>query len=407
MEVEESRWGDQAEGEDDRIKLMEIEEEEEKISKVFINDDCEGKEAEVDINLYRILENSRILEDETRSSEYNSVCDNNKSIPDDVIIGPAEINLLPIAVQNRMKEVSEAEDIGCKQSKILDDMDLELTEKQKEKFKANIRKELVKSGDNDGNCTFYSILNALYYAKTGLIREIKDEDSLSASTVIGADVISILKKYKSRLRYCRQADSIKYLIEINQDLKEFNIVINLFKMKDTCRYLYSNWSKTKNRILSNKIKKIPVSMVETLLLGADRVKTFSEVRNNTEKDTIVNLVGVSSRKGGSEVDISFIKDVTALVKVVISYGSRKTINHTFICDQCMTVQCNKKTFNSHIKYCTGINSIKYNFNNDKIICFNTIQKSLPHPFTIYYDLETTAGQDNDGMRTISYLSIFQ
>ena len=69
----------------------------------------------------------------------------------------------------------------------------------------------------------------------------------------------------------------------------------------------------------------------------------------------------------------------------------------------MTVQCNKKTFTSHIKYCTGINSIKYNFNNDKIICFNTIQKSLPQPFTIYYDLETTAGQDNEGMRTISYV----
>ena len=69
----------------------------------------------------------------------------------------------------------------------------------------------------------------------------------------------------------------------------------------------------------------------------------------------------------------------------------------------MTVQCNKKTFTSHIKYCTGINSIKYNFNNDKIICFNTIQKSLPQPFTIYYDLETTAGQDNEGMRTISFV----
>ena len=93
---------------------MEIEEE--KISKVFINDDHEGKEAEVDINLYRILENSRILDDETRSAEYDSICDNNKSIPDDVIIGPDDIKLLPIAVQNRIKQVTEAEDVECKQT---------------------------------------------------------------------------------------------------------------------------------------------------------------------------------------------------------------------------------------------------------------------------------------------------
>ena len=59
---------------------------------------------------------------------------------------------------------------------ILDDMNLHLTEKQKDKFKANIRKELVKSGDDDGNCTFYSILNALIYKKTNLVKEIKDED---------------------------------------------------------------------------------------------------------------------------------------------------------------------------------------------------------------------------------------
>ena len=206
-EVEDAKEGD---GEDDAIKLMEIEEE--KISKVFINDDHEGKEAEVDINLYGILENSRILDDETRSAEYDSICDNNKSIPDDVMIGPDDIKLLPIAVQNRIKQVTEAEDVECKQTKILDDMNLHLTEKQKDKFKANIRKELVKSGDDDGNCTFYSILNALIYKKTNLVKEIKDEDDSAVIDKIGKEVLDILKKYKSKLRYCRQSDSIKHLV---------------------------------------------------------------------------------------------------------------------------------------------------------------------------------------------------
>ena len=388
--------------EGETIKLMEIEEE--KISKVFINDDHEvEEEEEVDINLYRILENSRILNDETMSIESDSICDTNNAIPDDEIIELKDITVLPVEVQDQIKKVLEAEDVESKEAKSLDDMNMFMTEKQKDKFKANIKKGLVKSGDKDGNCTFYSIINALQYIKTGVARQIKDEDDLALSSLIGREVLDILKEYKDRLRYCRQSDSIKHLIRLNEELKEVNITINLFKLKDTCKYLYSNWSKTKNRILSSKVKKIPVSMVETLLLGADRVKTFSEIRTNTEKDTIVNLVGESSRKVGSEVDISFIKDISALVKLVTTYRSKKTIDKTFICDQCMTVQGNKKLFNSHIKYCTEINSIKYNFNNDKIICFNSIQKSLPHPFTIYYDLETTAGQDNEGMRTISYV----
>ena len=192
-EVEENRLNSENEDEDgegEAIELMEIEEE--KISKVFINDD---EEEMLDINLYRILENSRIL-NESVGITTDPNCESNKAIPDDAIIGIEDIKLLPEDVQDRIKKITEAENVELEQIQNLDDMDLRLTEKQKNKFKANVRKELVKSGDDDGNCTFYSILNALFYKKTGLLKEIKDEDDLLVVDKIGKEVLDILKKYK-------------------------------------------------------------------------------------------------------------------------------------------------------------------------------------------------------------------
>ena len=100
---------------------------------------------------------------------------------------------------------------------------------KKTKFKANIRKQLVRSEDIEGNCTFYSIVNSLYYQKTGVAIQIKDENV--AESIIGKDVLDILKKYKDRLRYCRQIDSIKHLVNLNEELKKVNVTINLFKLK--------------------------------------------------------------------------------------------------------------------------------------------------------------------------------
>ena len=280
-------------------------------------------------------------------------------------------------------------------------MQLNLNDDQLSRFITGIKKKLIKSGDQDGNCAFYSIVNSLHYLKTGEVKTFTNENEAE----IEEEVLDIIKRYKTKLRYCKTSIALKYLEELNNDLASTGIYINLFNLNKKCRYVYSNWTKTKARLNKHSVKKIPISMVETVLLGTHKTRTSNDIRLLTSKGRVINLVAVPSQ-GSNEIDVTFIKDVSDLVKIVaLSSRSKsgKDLNRSFICEQCMTIQAKKEQYVRHIEHCNGPSSYSYKFDRTTITSFSTVSKWLPHPITVYYDLETTSGQSNIPMKTISYV----
>ena len=70
----------------------------------------------------------------------------------------------------------------------------------------------------------------------------------------------------------------------------------------------------------------------------------------------------------------------------------------------MTLFHARARFNSHVENCLGPDVVTYKFNPHNVISYsNEIHKSAVHPFTIYYDLETTCGQNGRTMKTITYV----
>ena len=69
----------------------------------------------------------------------------------------------------------------------------------------------------------------------------------------------------------------------------------------------------------------------------------------------------------------------------------------------------KNEFSKHIKKCTSVEGITYNFENNKIISFQDNFKYLGDiPFTVYFDFETTTGDNifqDPKMFVISYCQI--
>ena len=275
-----------------------------------------------------------------------------------------------------------------------------ITAKQKDKFINDIKKKLISSENIYGECVFYSILNSLYFLKTEKIKVIKDIKTLEG--IIDQKILDVIVSYRSKLRYSRQKDAINHLIELNYDLKEFGYVINLFKLKEKVKYVYTNWAKNEARMNSNKVKKIPISMIEPLLIGSTKIQSSVEVQQTTVKKKVINLVAVPNRSN-KEVDISFVKDVSILYKMFESGSGKKIMNKSYTCEQCMVVQYKKETYEEHVKTCLGKNTAVYVFTLNNTITFNKTKISLPHPFTIYYDLETTCGQDGKPMYTLTYV----
>ena len=111
--------------EDEQIKLMEIEEE--KISKSFL-DDAEEEE-HFDRNLYRVLENARILQDNTTTRIDDTF--NDDGIDDNDILHLDDVGALAIEVQEKIKKVLEEENIADIETDNLNDMDLYMSEPQK------------------------------------------------------------------------------------------------------------------------------------------------------------------------------------------------------------------------------------------------------------------------------------
>ena len=387
----------------EEVEIQKIEAEEKELAKDFIDDgdgdddnDADDEYYGLGRNLYRIFENSRMSFQEEEVLEKTNLEEVGGGLNYDDNLKIAEVEDLEL--QNTLNEVILEGKSREHEVFELDELKLKLNDKQISRFAAGIRRQLVESRDQDGNCAYYSIINSLHYLSTGNVRRFTDENNAE----IGVEgVLETLKKYKAKLRYCKSTIAIKYLEELNNDLQSNGVSINLFKLNKRSRYLYSNWSKTEARLKSHTVKKIPVSLVDTLILGTDRLRTFEEIRMSTNKGRIVNLVAVP-KEGSNEIDVTFIKDVSELVKVVsVRKNNQKIINRSFICDQCMTVQSKKEVFINHIEYCTGPHTFRYKFDRNAITCFSDTPKQLPQPFTVYYDLETTAGQE-DPMKTISY-----
>ena len=382
--------------EDEQEYLESIERDEENRSKCFIDD---SNEEIVDRNLYRLLENENLLKVENRSQDEEGEEDYEDNMGEDEILDDddlEELNEINMYGLDKKDDKSK-EDMD----KDLDKMGMNISETSRKKFLKNINKELINSENIDGNCTFYSIINSLYYLKTGKIMLIKDERVVEEA--IGIDIMQKIYEYKDRLRYCRQKDVIKYLHELNNDLQSVGVCINLFKLKPKERYIFNNWSKVCYRMKNVKVKKMVISMVDTLLLGSIKTKLLYQNNTKLNKDLIVNLVVVPSKTGGNEADVAFIKDVSSLFKVSSKRPNRPVAAEKgYLCEQCMGFKYNKTLYENHVKVCLGANVPIYTFDNSKIINFKNSIKHLPHPFTVYYDLETTCGQNGRNMKIISY-----
>ena len=186
-------------------------------------------------------------------------------------------------------------------------------------------------------------------------------DDPTVRTLVGEEIYDVIVQYKEPLKYARQKDVIKYLMEMNEELKDVSVCINLFLLKLKERYLFSNWNKLFGKLRSSKVKNIPVALVQTLLMGASRTKTFIEIKNKTVKDIVINLVGILSKVGGVEIDVSYIKDVNNSFRIIKHYRGKKVIEKAFICDQCMVIQYDKPCFQKHVTNYIGGNNTQVRF----------------------------------------------
>ena len=356
--------------------------------------------------MYRMLENQKLLtvknSDFLDSDETDS---DYEDIPDDQVLDAEQLKgINEIVDLDNFAGIAATDSIKDAGVSFLEKGGYVLTEIQRQSFIDGVKKDLVKSDDDNGECVYRSILNALVYKKVGATKLDKDMDDRTVRTLVGEEIYDIIVQYKEPLKYARQKDVIKYLMEMNEKLKDVSVCINLFLLKLKERYLFSNWNKLFGKLRSSKVKKIPVALVQTLLMGASRTKTFIEIKNKTVKDTVINLVGIPSKVGGVEIDVSYIKDVNNLFRIIRHYRGKKVMEKAFICDQCMVIQYDKPCFQKHVVNCIGGNNTRYTFSNQKVIDYHTeLTKCMVQPFTIYYDLETTCGQkDNEPMRTITY-----
>ena len=99
----------------------------------------------------------------------------------------------------------------------------------------------------------------------------------------------------------------------------------------------------------------------------------------------------------------FITDLKGLINALFDEKEFRSIH---ICKKCLNGYKEKNRFEKHIKICINNKKIKFSFPaNKQLESFHLYyNKFNSHPFDIYYDLETTSGNENDPyMYIMSYL----
>ena len=132
-----------------------------------------------------------------------------------------------------------------------------------------------------------------------------------------------------------------------------------------------------------------------------------EITNDESDLSYINLV---IKPSPVENEVMFIRDLNLAFKKVVKNFDKKKLSvqklcSVHICKKCLTGYVKKARFESHVESCVNIKSIQYNFKNADVESFHYyFRKFNSHPFDIYYDLETTTGNENDkNMKLMSYV----
>ena len=264
-----------------------------------------------------------------------------------------------------------------------------LTEGDMAFMNKQIDKGIIESGPNtDGNCTFISILNGIAYTKFKVKQSITEEKFKRVFPDIYSDIIS----FKKALRYAPLNNVINIVMDINDILiSKYNIGLNIYERKER-KYLLDiiTTEKKANRYILSMVKVLYRHSVLSL-------KKIDEVHLLIQK-----------QDGTLILDMCTLTDMSMMVREikVVPQGNRR-MRLLYVCDRCYVAFANKRPKDKHYLYCNGLDREAFLFHEASIKTYeNHIRNIVPHPCTVYYDLETASSETDMQIISYSYVCIF-
>ena len=276
---------------------------------------------------------------------------------------------------------------------------------------ATMVRSLAVLDTGDGECIFVSIVNALVLKTHGKSMEVyapTDSDERLKILIGGDDynrLYEILLEERRYLKNLSRSKLYETFYRLNVKLATVGVAINLFTMKDKFSYSFTKMaaditdSSASNGGKQVKCTRTLVRFAAPCLLGC---KTFrlNEPTDAVKTPRIVNLVAIMNSK---ENHVTYAEDTTQFYKSLSPGDKSKpmhlsSVQSVYVCPYCHNCYLSKRKqrFTDHEKKCPGYGRTTYNFSSEdadiKLLTFEKDKgKTLQHPFSIYYDVETRTG----------------
>ena len=196
--------------------------------------------------------------------------------------------------------------------------------------------------------------------------------------------------------------------DLNEILLEFNLFLRVYERKDKFRYLFHQTEEKNNAI------KTLSCCLHVKFNGFNVAAPYLE--NSQKKELLpIDIIYEPVRNPTQIIKCFFPKDMRfAYVGKIANWrGDTNVTNRPYECYYCQKYFARKKTFDSHVKNCSGKPGIVYNFNIQNIVTYEDNLKYVGDlPFSIYADFETSAPNcdftcpENSTMFAVSYALVF-
>ena len=356
------------------------------VKNVYINNDVDNDDLEADYDNVKIESDDMEIDDDT--NVIYQVDDSDSDATTD-------------AVQEPIQTTDDIDGEGLMAGNI--------TENGLKKLKmayAAMVKSLAVLDTGDGECVFVSIVNALVLKEHSKAMEVyvpTDSDARLRMLVGGNDQLcKILLEERRYLKNLSKAKLFETFYRLNVKLSAVGVAINLFTMKDKFSYSFTKMSADiTDSSASKQVKCIRtlVRFATPCLLGC---KTFrlNEPSDTVKKIKIVNLVAIMNAK---ENHVTYAADTAMFYKSLTADDKAhpmqlSSVQSVYVCPSCHNCYLSKRKYRytEHEKKCPGYGRTTYSFNSEnadiKLLTFEKDKgKTLQHPFSIYYDVETRTG----------------
>ena len=373
----------------------------------FIASDNGSDDDGVDILEDEIVNHSSFIDDEAFDEDVSFHHSINNNIFEEVELDSeeeAQIDDVNMPQINEMllraghKELKENDVLPVSRAKVDDDIITCVSDSKLKTYQKQIEGTLFKleNADEQHLCLFNAIAVAIY----SIIENQNNPVNLTfdqTKNKFPLNIANVLEKIKPICQGVRYIQIYNKLLYINEILLEENFCINFYCLRDEIKQVI--FKDTDDSHVKTRQDKRLVTLVDTVFNGLSEIEG---VKPNTNELRFIDLL--ASLTTLTTFTVSYCNDIAVVFKVTYEKkGQNLQMGRGYICYHCSRIFLNKKNFEKHRVVCTGIHGVSFEVKERKCLTYEKyFNKKLSLPYEIFYDLETTSGNDLDNLKTISY-----